>query len=261
MADLKEIKQGVRRSVEATDREIERFIERLKSLYADKLDEILGGVMADDPTAIDVAYALGKLKQTLIQGGLGDRLAEINVIYGRELRQIAQELKASSGAEIALTDSDLTVVQNLITFDTAQISGQLDTYSNELSSSIVRSVIGGEAPNVAEIQRKIGDRAFASIQTDLTTSMMGFNRTVTKAKAEEAGLNLFIYMGPDDKVTRPFCHELLQKKPAIYTSEEIDGMDNDQGLSVSVYGGGYNCRHQWRALTEQKARSLGWTGE
>jgi hypothetical protein len=260
MADIKTITQGVTRSVNATEARIALFVRDLKQLFDDRLDEILGGVLAGDPTEMEVAAVLGGLKQAMIEAGLEDQLGDIQAIYSGELRQIAQEMKLSAGADVTYSDTDRTVVESLISFDTTAISGSLDTYGAKLSSSIMRSVIGGETPDLQDLQDTIGGSTFRNIETDLNTAMMGFNRQVTQTKAQELGLNLFIYLGPDDRITRPFCHKLLSKSPPIYTSDEIAGMDNGQGLPVAIYGGGYNCRHQWRAVTEERAKELGYEG-
>jgi hypothetical protein len=35
-------------------------------------------------------------------------------------------------------------------------------------------------------------------------------------------------------------------------------MDNGQGLDVLTSGGGYNCRHEFRPITLEFAKSLGY---
>jgi hypothetical protein len=64
--------------------------------------------------------------------------------------------------------------------------------------------------------------------------------------AEDNGITEFQYVGPRDQLNRTFC-----KFPGegghlfeIKTKEEWDQLDNGQIGPVSVYRGGYNCRHQ-----------------
>jgi hypothetical protein len=54
----------------------------------------------------------------------------------------------------------------------------------------------------------------------------------------------FKYLNPRDKVTRPFCLDLLDKNQA-YTKDEILQMDNGQDLDPWTACGGWNCRGSW----------------
>ena len=46
---------------------------------------------------------------------------------------------------------------------------------------------------------------------------------------------------------RDFCKEHYNK---IYTIEEIQALNNGQGLDVLTYAGGYNCLHWWMPAGE-----------
>jgi hypothetical protein len=81
------------------------------------------------------------------------------------------------------------------------------------------------------------------------TSMSIYRRTITDRAVGviEAGGRkvVFMYAGPRDKLTRPFCRHLLENPDARYTREDIEKMDNRQLPNPFLTGGGYNCRHQW----------------
>lgn len=55
-----------------------------------------------------------------------------------------------------------------------------------------------------------------------------------------------LYIGPDDRVTRPFCRVL--EGMAIKVSD-VGKLNNSQGLPVSTNGGGWNCRHSLIPVT------------
>jgi len=38
----------------------------------------------------------------------------------------------------------------------------------------------------------------------------------------------------------------------IYHIDEIEKLDNGQGLDVMTYCGGYNCRHMWLPATKEE---------
>ncbi len=56
----------------------------------------------------------------------------------------------------------------------------------------------------------------------------------------------FRYVGPRARA-RAFCSQLLDQAAAgkTWTIEEIERLDNGQGLPVLYFCGGYNCRHRW----------------
>jgi hypothetical protein len=71
------------------------------------------------------------------------------------------------------------------------------------------------------------------------------NQAYKKIEAALApGAVRYIYLGPDDSLTRPFCEMLLNRTAAkSMTREEIEALDNGSGLPVITSGGGWNCRH------------------
>jgi hypothetical protein len=83
------------------------------------------------------------------------------------------------------------------------------------------------------------------------TAISTYYRLLTAASSTriEAGLPPGIVLrfqpiGPRDKLNRPFCRKLLDLG-RTYTREQIEGMNNGQGLPVFTTFGGYKCRHVW----------------
>lgn len=84
------------------------------------------------------------------------------------------------------------------------------------------------------------------------TQIAAYNNLLTFKIAEESGIETFLYSGPLNPTTRPFCRAHVGK---IFTKEQILKMDNGQGLPVMETCGGYNCRHQWVATEQEKPES------
>lgn len=61
-----------------------------------------------------------------------------------------------------------------------------------------------------------------------------FYKSVKQAKKE------YIYIGPVDSRTRPFCKDNVSK---VKSQKDWEKTINDEGTSVWVHKGGYNCRH------------------
>jgi len=83
--------------------------------------------------------------------------------------------------------------------------------------------------------------------TEVNTKLSMYGRGVTAAMAEEAGLNYYLYTGPQDGITRKFCRPLVDK---VVSDSQMKKLNNKQGLSVKTAGGGYNCRHSWSPVSE-----------
>ena len=103
-------------------------------------------------------------------------------------------------------------------------------------------------------------------------AFFGAARMQDNLMSEELGLNYAIYQGVEIKTTREFCQERLSK---IFTREEISkfgtkedkysgytnkGKGEFQGKSDPydpfVDQGGYNCRHQYRWISDDLAVEL-----
>jgi hypothetical protein len=79
------------------------------------------------------------------------------------------------------------------------------------------------------------------------TQQAFMNYQAEKIKAED-----YIYLGPLDAKTRPFCAALVG---GVFTKEEIMEMENGQSGDVFSDGGGWNCRHQWLAVPKDVVES------
>lgn len=254
---VKLITNRVSRQVSATDARIEQFILSLKGFLGDSLDDVLSRLSEGNTSGIESASILGGLLSELEKRGLKKEIAKIRGIYAEELRFIKDEFE-EQGIKDTFSAVDKETVDALIGIQSNKATNTLERFGIDVQSQVMTSVIAGQKPDLRKIQKDLTPKLEANLRTEIGTAVMAFNRTVTALKAEELGLNLFLYVGPDDKVTRPFCHRVLVKNPPIYTREEIDAMPAQQGLSVFTYGGGYNCRHHWRAITKELAEQLGY---
>lgn len=68
------------------------------------------------------------------------------------------------------------------------------------------------------------------------------------------GKRLYLFLGPEDRITRPFCDVC---NGYAFTAAQRSGLDNGQGLSVKRFCGGYNCRHTWVVITRAYAEERG----
>tara|TARA_Y100000592_G_scaffold9199_2_gene12866 strand:+ start:10610 stop:11512 length:903 start_codon:yes stop_codon:yes gene_type:complete len=83
--------------------------------------------------------------------------------------------------------------------------------------------------------------------TEINTEISMYGRGITASIAEAAGLNFYLYTGPEDGITRDFCSALVNK---VVSDKQLSQLNNRQGLSVKTSLGGYNCRHSLSPVSE-----------
>lgn len=100
------------------------------------------------------------------------------------------------------------------------------------------------ADKLASMAAQLADQPLAQASTLANTALAGMQREVTAQAAEGlpggADDALYLYLGPVDATTRPFCRKYAGK---AMTGKELSKIKNGQKLAVKSYGGGYNCRH------------------
>lgn len=253
MATRKEQQAQLRRQQAETDREVERFLAQLKRLLDTSLEQILGEI---EDGNIEPVAALGGLLDSFRARGLDTQLAELGVLYGKELKNVV-ELFETENIPLEL-QPDLNTLEALIQFRVETAQNKIHERITSLRPAIMESIILGTRPEPRVLAQNFETLTESVIATELNTGLSAFNRTAIALQAERAGLTLYKYLGPDDDVTRPFCGALLTRDPPIYSIDEIDSMDNGQLGDVLVTGGGYNCRHQWRPISDESAREEGY---
>lgn len=257
MADSQEtLRRQTERQIKAREAEIDRFVLTLEKFLRANIKTILKRTNTGNPR--EAAIYLGSLFQALEDAGLRDKVAEIERIFTNEVGAIRLDFEASTKKNIRFADADAIEIQTLIDFQEDRIFSTITNLVDDTKATLLESIISGVPPELDDLLDTLTGRMAGNVNTELNTAVMSFNRSVQMAKAQEFELNLFLYVGPEDKVTRDFCEELLSQDPPIYTKDEIDAMDNGQGLPVATSGGGYNCRHHWRPVSKEFAKQLGY---
>lgn len=119
--------------------------------------------------------------------------------------------------------------------------------SNGSYSDLVNTVKGILAPHKDSRGRSMASRA----DQYSFDSVMNFHNKVNVSKAEDLGMNDFLYVGDIIATTRSFC---AARAGRVYTKEEIEswtfGWTGKAGPPM-VYRGGYRCRHHWRPIRKE----------
>lgn len=136
-----------------------------------------------------------------------------------------------------------------------------------LRDIVVKVAINGKRKALAKVNglepRKLSDLIAKSFQvtdgqarTLAATGMATFYRVATARALDQVEKETplrYVYDGPDDRLTREFCHRLKSDMQSgrSWTKAEIEAMDNGQLPNPFLSCGGYNCRHQWRIALNQ----------
>lgn len=89
-----------------------------------------------------------------------------------------------------------------------------------------------------------------------------FQRAVLAETASATGLDIHVYIGPDDKVTSPQCQEMLHVNfhgvaGMLYKDEITVGLHPALTRNPLIGGGHPRCRHHWSPVTDSYAEALG----
>jgi hypothetical protein len=233
-------------------------VERRLTLAITKINTV--GLQQGDAIAFQNAVAArAEIKRTLDAAG---------VIYRELLTDYTVSLAiASLDANQLLPDNfDANPADRIDralsgVFD--QVTHVFGKASNILRRGIIRSSIGGESTSAMISQLQHQMKLTRDYSTTLAvTALHSASRATTVETAEDTEFDfVYIYSGPDDTVTRPFCRFYgfpsgLKSKVA-YTRAALKALSKDPNQKkqpggkagdVAAYGGGYNCRHNWNAI-------------
>lgn len=253
----------VKAHIDASEKEIALFAARMDKFIGRNIGKLLADIEGGKVKAKQAAALLVSLEDEIKKAGLDEMVLKgVRESYGRELQFVRDTLEAIKSSDDPkdeiFTDADKTLVETLVKFKVDDIDATTSQYIGDLREQTMFSVLSGETPDFRGIWDDLGESMTSKLETEFNTSVAAFNRTITISKGKELGFELYEYLGPSDKLTRPFCAHLLEKNPPIYAIKEIEAMDNEQDLDVLIYGGGYNCRHTWRPISAERAEEEGY---
>jgi hypothetical protein len=162
---------------------------------------------------------------------------------------------APLGADLVTVQPRIQALQVLMRQDWL---GQGDVIARSLWQATVRAALA-QVP-ATELAKQIApdiERSERQARSLVDTAISIYSRKVEEIVNPDA--EAYLYIGPADAVTRPFC---VQRVGKVYSRKAIDKMDNGQLANPFVTGGGYNCRHRWMALSRfSELRDLVNTGK
>jgi hypothetical protein len=236
-----EIGRGFATELARVLRELERELRRLSL-------EALAGAQGATARAVRA----GKLRtqiQTALKAAGFDHLAQTATSAPLD-RLVAQVERLRGAAQLAaFTSSDLTRILALKELAQMDILGQGDAIALKVWRAFARGLFA-QTP-VSQLLDDLAEALDVELHEartlyDTTTNVFARQIEAMKARPED----VFAYVGPADRAMRPFCRAHVGK---VFTREQIDVLDNGQLPNVFLTGGGYNCRHQFIAVSKVSA--------
>ena len=196
---------------------------------------------------------MGGLESALKEAGLDEKFSEIRSLFDERYLELQEEFKATTGKAALLSSFTRQNLTTLVDARLLMASSFITTYVGDVRAIALESIVAGKKIKAREVMESAQGRALSNIETEVNTTLMAFQRAVHMEKAKKADTDKFIYVGPLDKITRRFCKDKVGR---VYTRAEINAMDNMQNLPVSLFCGGYNCRHHWRPISDELAKEI-----
>lgn len=230
------------RVAKKADRAAADFQRRLGRVWreAERRARVLIQNASESPTSrirgTQAAALRQQMRQALTEAGFDALVDEAtDEPFDRLATQLLQD-----GTEIArlVARPQIQALKELHRLD---LLDEGDAVAKELWSAMARGLyVRKPADDILRDLGEVLDATDAHIATWYDTSLSIFTRQVELLEAGDDPETRFLYTGPDDDVTRPFCKAHVGQ---VYTRAEIERMDNGQLDNVLLTGGGWNCRH------------------
>jgi hypothetical protein len=221
------------------------FAKALTKARAQLLETVGAAVQAANPLTL-LNLNDEQLLEFILQGGLGLAVDEF----------IEQQEAIREAAERAMKAVQPDFGFNQITpqLDSIQATAAASVFDDVILPDFKRSINESlrdllvDVPSnivMSNLEQKL-KRSEGRQLTEVKTRISQYGRGVTAAAAEAADMSYYLYTGPRDGITRPFCRQLIN---LVVSKAQMKRLNNQQGLTVLTSGGGYNCRHSWSPVT------------
>lgn len=248
------------------DEILEEFRGRIDTTFAKFLEdvlEVIGRIEAGgDLTAVSAIdlRVRQRLAEALERHGFEGAVAEFQKAFAEKgLGKLVQKALKRNNVKAAFTQVDKAALEALMRTDLRKMVSVGNEFVDLVADSIVASVTGGEV-QFAEYVRKVrgaalsgnlpgffGTNPTAQVFTQANTAVAEFTQHMIGRRVTGRENQLFIFGGPADAITRPWCRERLKDNEPKTMKEimKLPVSKTNPGGNNFVGRGGFNCRHQW----------------
>ena len=237
--------------------ELARVLRELERSLRQMALEALSGKQTALSRAVRAGKMRAQVKAALKAAGY-DSLAEQATGVGLDAMLVQVERLRGAARLAAFTSSDQSRILALKQLARMDVLGHGAEIAQTLWRTLMRGLFAQQKP--ADLMHDLAETLDVELyqaRTLYDTTVNVFARQVEAMKSREG--DVFAFLGPADTKLRPFCHAHVGK---VFTREQIDALDNGQVGNVFLTGGGYNCRHQFVAVSKvSELRNLAGTNQ
>lgn len=236
---------------------------RLRDILAAAEGEVRRLLLKMQTTPGEATLAATQNNQAVVSQ-IRRRIASLGGLITEEAAKASAAAATGESRRLGITmEPDVLRVLDAITEDRIrEISATWAAAADEVARAArVATTSGADLSRlIDDVQGKLGG-ARASSLSAVDSMTMAAGRQITILDAEMGGEDMvYAYGGPVDAITRLFCrnhHSRLTSQ--VYTVEALDRLSNPgQPTPVSVYLGGFNCRHNLQPMTRAMALDRGY---
>lgn len=255
---------GADRAHTAARERMNRALEKLFKDYVLRLkDYINDSKNFSDLETFDLAAAtvtIDKLSDILRDAGLEDVISTYLNQFPDLTKATLKYFKQFNQANMAGIDRQM--LGTLITFTERTLRQEIERkYLAPVQQAVMEAALGraGFDDAISSVLGRADSITYQNVENYAANSYLVFQRTVTAEKAEALGMDVYLYLGPDDARTSEQCQEILSGGehgvPNLYLRDEISA-DMADGLTGDPFtnGGHFNCRHRFGPTTRERAR-------
>ncbi len=215
-----------------------------------RIVELLRGAPLQDGRLFDLEWAVQA--RNGIRQAVAAEYLEIIDTFVTEYAEVASAAEQMLGTYTNFARLDSSVVAQLqqLTFNGYEALG--NEFTEQIAKQVYESTLTGAtfAEAVSVVSQSVDADLARYAKQAVHDGLMDFDASINTNMAFAAGATKFIYIGPDDSVTRDHCDKHVGK---TYTLEEIEeewsgDWAGKRDGSPFVVRGGYNCRHRFRPV-------------
>lgn len=129
----------------------------------------------------------------------------------------------------------------------ADVTSAMQAMASSVAAMLRAAAMGGV--KVADLLARVGNvlgLSEAQILTISTSALHSFSASVTIQQSKEAGVEWYVYLGPNDPSTREWCGHWVGRRGRLEDFEATADQwgRSKQPLPVGTWRGGFNCRHE-----------------
>lgn len=200
-----------------------------------------------------LSSAMRALKSEMSARGLDNLRREMQRQFD-VIADDAMKISKAAGIDEIFSDASRQAISVLADSGDREIVAIAGKAADQVSAYLAKAVLGGaNRDDVLLALERILDVAEHQAEAVIQTVLNSFFRQVLVMQAQENGVEEFAYLGPDDEIVREWCSHWVGRRGTLEEFEETaDQWGRDgQPLPVSVFGGGYNCRHRFVPVTSR----------